>query len=74
MSNLEYAWWSFVVAAFLGGTWGGLLFWFHQGIGLAVGSALFFFCFVILINIDKHAQVVDEEKELQDFKRRLNDV
>jgi hypothetical protein len=74
MSKFEYAWWCFVCAAVLGGSWGGFLYWFYPSVGIAVGSSLFFFCFVILINIDKNAQVVDEDEELQDFKRRFNDV
>ena len=74
MSKLEYLWWCFVIAAVLGGTWGGLLYWFNEMLGISVGISLFLFCMVILINIDKNAQVVDEEEELKKFKRRFNDV
>ena len=74
MNKLEYLWWCFVIAAVLGGTWGGLLYWFNEMLGISVGISLFLFCMVILINIDKNAQVVDEEEELKKFKRRFNDV
>ncbi len=68
MSKLEYAWWCFVVSAFFGGTWGGLLFWFNETLGLVVGAGFAVLCFVGLINMD------DEEEELPQHNRRFNDL
>ena len=68
MSKFEYAFWSFVVAAFFGGTWGGLLFWFNEVLGLFVGSLFSVLAFVILINMDK------QEEEQPQHNRRFNDL
>jgi hypothetical protein len=73
MSKLEYAFWSFVVAAFFGGTWGGLLFWFNEVLGLVVGSVFSVLAFVALINIDKESEET-EELDYSEQKRRFNDV
>jgi hypothetical protein len=68
MSKFEYAFWSFVVAAVFGGTWGGLFFWFNEVLGLFVGSLFSVLAFVILINMDK------QEEELPQHNRRFNDL
>jgi hypothetical protein len=68
MSKFEYAWWCFVVAAFFGGTWGGLLFWFNETLGLVVGTSLCLFAWVLLINLD------NEEEDLPQHNRRFNDL
>jgi hypothetical protein len=68
MTKLEYAWWCFVLAAVLGGTWGGLIYWFHEGAGLSIGLSLFFFCYVILVNTYDI-----EEEDLPQQNRRFND-
>jgi NhaP-type Na+/H+ or K+/H+ antiporter len=68
MSKLEYAFWSFAVSAVFGGTWGGLLFWFNEILGLFVGSLFSVLAFVILINMDK------QEEEQPQHNRRFNDL
>ena len=73
MSKPEYAFWSFVVSAVFGGTWGGLLFWFNEVLGLFVGSVFSVLAFVVLINIDKGSEET-EELDYSEQKRRFNDV
>lgn len=71
MSKLEYLWWCFVLAVLMGGTWGGLIYWFHENAGISIGLGFFFFTMVILVNMDSEA---DEEEELPQHNRRFNDL
>lgn len=71
MSKLEYAWWCLVLASVLGGSWGGFIYWFNGAAGLSIGLALFFFCFVILMNT---YDLEDEEEETPQHNRWFNDV
>ena len=68
MSKFEYAWWCFVLAGIMGGTWGGLLFWFNEVLGFIVGFSLFALTFLVLLRID------NEEEELPQHNRRFNDL
>ena len=69
MSRLEYSWWCSVLAAVLGVSWGGLIYWFHEGAGLLIGSVLFVLCFVILFNTYEI-----EQGDLPQPNRRFNDL
>ena len=67
MTRFEYLCWCLVVSAILGGFWGAVLYWLHQTAGISVGLSLFFFCFVVLSNMNK-------DKEEPQHNRRFNDV
>jgi hypothetical protein len=69
MGKTEYLWWCFVVSAILGGSWGGLLYWFNEIAGISIGFGLFLFAFVVLVNMDS-----EEEEELPQHNRRFNDL
>lgn len=71
MSKLEYLWWCFVLALVMGGTWGGLAYWFSEKAGLSVGLGFFFFTMVVLVNLDKKNE---KEDEAEQHNRRFNDV
>jgi hypothetical protein len=68
MNRLEYIWWCFVVAMIFSGTWGALLFWFNEALGLVVGASFFVLAFLALINMD------NEKEEQPQQNRRFNDV
>ena len=58
-----------MLSVVLGGSWGGFIYWFHETAGLSIGLALFFFCFVILMNTYNI-----EEEDLPQSNRRFNEL
>jgi hypothetical protein len=71
MSRFQYSWWCFVFSAILGGFWGGVISLANPELGLSIGLALGFFCYVILAN--RYTEETQEE-ELPQHNRRFNDL